>query len=71
MKKQTKQIQLETLVSKIKMSTGLEFEIKGESLQLKAGELAMSELYILTRFCERRGLVYGLTGKLIFKIEPK
>lgn len=65
---QSKIIQLEKLVSKIKMSTGLEFQIKADRLELKAGELAMSELYALTRFCERRGLEYKLTGKLTFKI---
>lgn len=69
MNQQNKIIQLEKLVSKIKMSTGLEFQIKAGRLELKAGDLAMSELYALTRFCERRGLEYELTGKLTFKIE--
>lgn len=65
---QSKIIQLEKKVSKIKMSTGLEFQIKADRLELKTKKLAMSELYALTRFCERRGLEYELTGKLTFKI---
>jgi len=60
---------LESLVSKIKMRTGLELEIKGGHLELKASEICQSDLYELSRFCEMRGLGYELTGKLTFKIE--
>lgn len=63
-----KQIQREHLVSKIKMLTGLEFEIKENKLQLNAGGLSMSELDRLVKYCNRVGLEYNLESNLIFTI---
>ena len=63
-----KHIEREHLVSKIKMLTGLEFEIVDNKLQLNAGGLSMSELDRLVKYCNRVGLEYNLESNLIFTI---
>jgi hypothetical protein len=64
-----KHIEREHLVSKIKMLTGLEFEIIDDKLQLNAGQLSMSELDRLVKYCNRVGLEYNLESNLIFTIQ--
>jgi hypothetical protein len=53
------------------MLTGLEAEIIGQELQIKANNLSMSQMDSLVEFCHRNHLDYNLESSYIFKIyEP-
>jgi len=62
---------LEQRVSRLKMLTGIEAEIVGKELQVKANNLPMSKMDALVEFCHRNHLEYDLQSSYIFKIyEP-
>jgi hypothetical protein len=57
----------EKLVSKLKMSTGIEAKIEGEKLIVDS-DLTMTECDNLVKFCHKHHLNYELTGTYQFII---
>lgn len=68
MKRQTKQIQIEKLVSLIKMRFDVEPEIQNNSIKINAGNLSIGELYKLEKYCHNRAAEMEVVKNVTFKI---
>ena len=68
MKKQTKQIQLEKLVSSIKMRFDVEPVIENSSIKINAGGLSIGDLYKLEKYCHNRAAEMEIVKDVTFKI---
>lgn len=68
MKKQTKQIHLEKVVSQIKMRFDVEPEIQNNSIRINAGNLSIVELAKLEKFCHNRQYEMEVEKHVNFKI---
>ena len=68
MKRQTKQIQLESLVSAIKMRFDVEPEIQNNSIKIDASRLSIGELYKLEKYCHNRAAEMEVVKNVTFKI---
>ena len=68
MKRQTKIMQLESLVSSIKMRFDVEPEIQNNSIKIDASRLSIGELYKLEKYCHNRAAEMEVVKDVTFKI---
>ena len=68
MKRRTKIMQLESLVSSIKMRFDVEPEIENTSIKIDASRLSIGELYKLEKYCKNRAAEMEVVKNVTFKI---
>lgn len=65
----SKQIQLEKIVSSLKMRFDVEPRIENNSIVIDAGSLSIGELGKLQKFCEHRAYEMEVQKSVTFKIK--